>query len=152
MNLERAIELVSSLETCIQRSKDGESSKYGQSYGSIAFYKDLVQIVNFIDEECSNDYGLRSLIKKFNDLKNVMACELYKKFLISELTKRLKGNQNDWINEEFAKSMNVDLKNMLETEVFRPTGPKKQFEWMSSLDMNKVLEQYEHYYPKFKYL
>lgn len=109
MNLERAIELVSSLESQIQRSKDGDSSKYGQGYGTISIYKDLVQIVNFIDEECSNDYGLRSLIKKFNDIKNVMACELYKKFLLLDFTKDF------YINTEILASVSLIYGNLYRT-------------------------------------
>lgn len=126
MNLERAIELVSLLESQIQRSKDGDSSKYGQGYGTISMYKDLVQIVNFIDDECSNDYGLRSLIKKFNDIKNVMACELYKKFLLLDFTKDF------YINTEILASVSLIYGNLYRTTLINE---------FCSIAINHMIEQ-----------
>lgn len=105
MNIEHAIELVSSLETQIQKTKE-ESTKYGQGYGTVAIYKDLVKITNFIDEECSNDYSLRSLIKKFNDIKNVMACELHKKFLLLDFS------QDFYISTEILESVSLVYGNL----------------------------------------
>lgn len=109
MNLERAIELVSSLESQIQQSKNEDSTKYGQCCGTVAIYKDIVKIYNFIDNQCSTDYGLRSLIKKFNDIKNVMACELYKKFLLLDFTKDF------YINTEILASVSLIYGNLYKT-------------------------------------
>lgn len=106
MNIEQAIEILSALETEILKSKDGNSAKYGQGYGTITMYKNLVQITNFIDESQSGDYTLRSLIKKFNDIKNVMACELYKKFLLLDFTKDF------YINTEILASVSVIYGNL----------------------------------------
>lgn len=83
MNLETAIDLVSTLESQIQKSKGLNFIQFEY----ISTYKIVIRIVNFINEEYTNDYALLSLIKKFNDIKNVMACELYKKFLMLDFTK-----------------------------------------------------------------
>ena len=99
-----------------------------------------------------NKYYPDDIIPTVDDNIDTFYISEYKKFLISEMKKRFKGDQKDWVNEKFAQSMNKDLKHMLSKDVFRPKGPKKQFEWMSSLDMNDVMRQYEHYYPDFKYL
>ena len=48
--------------------------------------------------------------------------------------------------------MSEESKDHLENKVFRPEGPQGRFEWLSTLDINKVLYQYEEKYPDFKFL
>jgi hypothetical protein len=40
----------------------------------------------------------------------------------------------------------------LRENVVRPIGPKGQFTWLNTLDINKVMKQYEAKYPEFKFL
>ena len=68
------------------------------------------------------------------------------------MQKRFEGSQKEWVNENFTKYMKMEIKEILENEIFRPEGPEKQFQWMSSLDMNAVLSQYENLHNDFKYL
>jgi hypothetical protein len=43
-------------------------------------------------------------------------------------------------------------KEFLQTSVFRPEGPQGQFQWLSTIDINKTLVQYENKYPDFVFL
>ena len=49
---------------------------------------------------------------------------------MTELQNRIKGPQKEWVDENFAKLMKKDFKDILKKEIFRPEGPKKQFQWM----------------------
>ena len=76
----------------------------------------------------------------------------YKKYLLSEFGKRFDGDQKDWINSKFLELMDEDAKDHLENKVFRPDGPQGRFDWLSTIDINQVLYQYEEKYPGFKFL
>mgnify|MGYP006897233767 CR=1 FL=1 len=40
----------------------------------------------------------------------------------------------------------------IKDNTFRPKGPQGKFEWLSTVDINKVMEQYHHSHPDFKFL
>jgi len=48
--------------------------------------------------------------------------------------------------------MSDENKKLLHDSTFRPEGPQGQFDWLSTLDINKVLVQYEEKHPEFKFL
>lgn len=77
-----------------------------------------------------------------------------KKYLLKELTNRMKNkyNCNDevcWVDTKLVKSINDED---ILYDTFRPNGPKKQYEWLSTTDIEKVMYQYESKYPEFKFL
>ena len=120
-------------------------------------------VINFKNGSCIPLIILIELVEAYNKYYtkdqiptakkiDVFYADAYKKYLLSELQKRFEGPQKDWVHENFTKLMNKDLKNILEKDIYRIVGPEKQFQWMSSLDMNAVMEQYEHLYTDFKYL
>lgn len=76
----------------------------------------------------------------------------YKKYLLYEFKKRFDNDHKKWINEKFIELMSEESKDLLENKTFRPEGPQGKFEWLSTLDINKVLYQYEDKYPGFKFL
>ena len=74
-----------------------------------------------------------------------------KKHLLSSLTKRLENvcdNQICWLKQKFVKQMKD--KDLLKN-TFRPNGPEGKFEWLSTIHINDVMEQYEKKYPDFKF-
>ena len=77
--------------------------------------------------------------------------ENYKKYLLLEFKNRFNGSHMGWIKQKFTKHMNDEDKQDLEN-VFRPSGPSGKFDWLSTIDINKVLSQYEEKYPDFKFL
>ena len=76
----------------------------------------------------------------------------YKKYLLSELKKKFDGDQKDWINSKYLELMSEEHKDNLENKVFRPDGPQGRFDWLSTIDINQVLYQYEEKYKDFKFL
>lgn len=72
--------------------------------------------------------------------------------LLSELRKRFKNvcNDNDYCITE-QKFMHKITGGNLEN-VFRPVGPKKSSEWLSTSDINSVMKQYEKIYADFYFI
>jgi hypothetical protein len=48
--------------------------------------------------------------------------------------------------------MNKKLKVELTKMTFRPSGPNGQFTWLNTVDINKVMDQYQTKYSEFKFL
>jgi len=76
----------------------------------------------------------------------------YKKYLLAEFGKKFEGDQKNWINSKYLELMDDETKDHLENKVFRPDGPQGRFDWLSTVDINQVLYQYEEKYPDFKFL
>jgi hypothetical protein len=72
----------------------------------------------------------------------------YKKYLLSEFKTKFDGDQKDWINSKYLELMDEESKDHLENKVFRPDGPQGQFDWLSTIDINQVLYQYEEKYDQ----
>lgn len=79
-----------------------------------------------------------------------------KKYLLSELKKRFntvcQGNEVCLTKQEFMNEIIGEMREELENYTFRPTGPFDSTDWLSTLDINKIMKQYEKIYPDFKFL
>jgi len=77
----------------------------------------------------------------------------YKTYLLFEFQKRFKNsNHSEWVNNKIFDNLAKEDKEYLQTSVFRPEGPQGQFQWLSTIDINKTLLQYENKYPDFVFL
>lgn len=101
--------------------------------------------------EAYNKYHNQDLIKLDSKLDTLYPDD-YKKYLLYEFKNRFEGDQKDWINSKYLELLDEETKDHLENKVFRPDGPQGQFEWLSTLDINQVLYQYEEKYKDFKFL
>jgi len=89
---------------------------------------------------------------KLNSKLDTLYPDDYKKYLLLEFKTRFDGDQKDWINSKYLELMSEEYKDHLENKVFRPDGPQGRFDWLSTIDINQVLYQYEEKYPDFKFL
>jgi len=87
-----------------------------------------------------------------NDELDMSDSDKYKEYLVNEFKKRFNHDQKEWINEKFIELMSDEHKLFLHGSTFRPDGPQGLFDWLSTLDINKVLHQYENKYDDFKFL
>ena len=77
----------------------------------------------------------------------------YKKYLIREFNKRFdNASQRTWFKHKFVKNMELLYRDEIEKYTFRPNGPNGRFEWLNTLNIDDVMEQYEVKYPEFKFL
>lgn len=87
-----------------------------------------------------------------NDEMDIDNPESYKKFIINEFEKRFSNNHKKWLQLKFIELMSDENKKALHEYTFRPDGPQGKFDWLSTIDINKVLHQYEDKYVDFKFL
>ena len=79
----------------------------------------------------------------------------YKRYLLKSFSNRLKDvcdNQRCWLNQDFVKYMDESMREEANKYTFRPKGPGGRFTWLNTLDINKVMSQYQHKYKDFKFL
>ena len=60
--------------------------------------------------------------------------------------------QHEWIKQHFMTHMNKKSIDFLKNNTFRPSGPQGQFDWLSTINIDLVLEQYEYKYNDFEFL
>ena len=87
------------------------------------------------------------------DTLEELSPDKYKTYLLFEFQKRFKNtNHSEWVNNKIFDNLSKEDKEFLQTSVFRPEGPQGQFQWLSTIDINKTLVQYENKYPDFVFL
>jgi hypothetical protein len=99
-----------------------------------------------------NKKNRENSIKLYESLEELSPNE-YKKYLLFEFQKKFKNSHHsEWVNNKVFDILSKEDKEFLQTSVFRPEGPQGQFQWLSTLDINKTLAQYENKYPDFIFL
>lgn len=96
----------------------------------------------------ANKYELKDKIILYENNDD----KYYKLYLLKEFKNRFNKNHKEWLQEKFIELMNEDSKNELINNTFRPKGPQGNFEWLSTIDINLVLEQYQQKYQDFRFL
>ena len=111
----------------------------------------------FTDGSCFTFDNLKTIADEYNkkhsdkiNLNNMKK----KRELLKELTPRFQkkfgcDEQTCWLKSKVIKEMNnPDIKH----NTFRPLGPQKQYEWLSTRDIESVMEQYQYKHKDFKFL
>lgn len=99
-----------------------------------------------------NKKNRENLIQLYDTLEEISP-DKYKVYLLFEFQKRFKNtHHSEWVNSRIFDNMSKEDKEFLQTSVFRPEGPQGQFQWLSTIDINKTLLQYENKYPDFVFL
>ena len=111
--------------------------------------------VDYVDGSCYSIDQLKLLANIINKAikKNVLKGDLIKiinnkHFLLEQLKDRLKECKNDqtcWLKKKFVKSSNeINLE-----DIFRPDGTAGKIEWLSTENIDNVMEQYERKYTDY---
>lgn len=109
----------------------------------------LIEMANAYNDYFKDD---KSKHIKLNSKLDTLYPDDYKKYLLLEFKNRFDGDQKDWIKSKYLELMSEENRDYLENKVFRPDGPQGRFDWLSTIDINQVLYQYEERYPNFKFL
>jgi hypothetical protein len=99
-----------------------------------------------------NKKNRENSIQLYDTLEEISP-DKYKVYLLFEFQKRFKNTRHsEWVNSRIFDNMSKEDIEFLQTSVFRPEGPQGQFQWLSTIDINKTLLQYENKYPDFVFL
>jgi len=110
----------------------------------------------YTDGSCFTINNLKKIAEEYNEIHTDKINIINnKKQLLRDLNnkfqKEYECNNNDqvcWVSSKL-------VKNIKDTDVhytFRPKGPTKQYEWLSTRDIESVLKQYEYNNKDFKFL
>lgn len=79
----------------------------------------------------------------------------YKKYLVGEFNIKLEkkcNSQKCWLEQSFITNMKSTAREELEKYTIRPDGPNGRFEWLNTININEVMEQYEKKNSNFKFI
>ena len=112
--------------------------------------------VKYEDGSCISTDLLKKIATNFNNNSNSIKINTSndKKELVDDLENAFNkkygcDNQLCWLNQNFVKRMNNAE---LQKFTFKPMGPSKKFDWLSTTNINDVIEQYERKYKNFLFL
>jgi hypothetical protein len=118
----------------------------------------------YTDGSCFTLDTLKEMAHKFNayiDMKLIknknkinLNEEITKKDLVKGLTEALKDVCDDqlcWLKQDFVNNLDDKVKKDIDY-TFRPEGPKGRFSWLSTSNINEVIDQYHNVYPNFEFL
>jgi hypothetical protein len=109
----------------------------------------------FEEGSCLTLESLKKIANKYNQINSdKIKITDNKKDLVKQLNESFSkkhncNKQTCWLRSQEVKSLNDP--EILENS-FRPNGPKGKYDWLSTSDINKVVEQYETVYPDFLFL
>lgn len=101
---------------------------------------------------CFTQEALKKIAINYNKKnKNKIDINLSKPELVKELDDRLSNKcdeQTCWLRLDIAKALDEDIVD----NTFRPEGPEKKYEWLSTTHINDVISQYQEVYDDFNFL
>ena len=98
---------------------------------------------------------LRIMAQHYNDNNNkngYIDLKLNKTDMVKKFEKHFGEKHNTWVNNLIFKDLPENIINILQNETFRHVGPQGSFSWLSTVDLDNVLKQYELKYTDFKFL
>jgi hypothetical protein len=104
-----------------------------------------------------NTYAIEHKLKKIQLDRQIelMHPNKYRQYMLHKMNKRLKNtcdNQMCWTKQEFIKYIDNEARKELSSNIFRPVGPQGSHKWLNTINIEKVIEQYEHIYQDFKFM
>lgn len=110
--------------------------------------------VELLDEmaKAYNDYTKKDKIRRSKNLL-LLNPQKYKLYLVQSIKKRLNqcSNQVCWTEQKFVDTMNDKTRHILYKLTHLPKSPEGKFEWLNTININEVMEQYENTYDQFKF-
>lgn len=128
--------------------------------------KTCAPTIKFEDGSC---YSLRSLVLitkafntdnpddkiKLNKRYETLEPKKYKRYLVIKLKEKLNKkctNQKCWSEQDFINNIDRIHREEIEKYTHRPLGPEGKFEWLNTINIDEVMEQYEKKYPNFIFI
>jgi len=107
----------------------------------------------YLNSSCFTLDSLKKIANSYNQRNtNKIDTSLEKDKLVKELESKLSDKCSDqtcWLRLDFIKELdNEDI----EINTFRPEGPTKKYEWLSTTHINDVIEQYQSIHKDFLFL
>jgi hypothetical protein len=112
---------------------------------------------SFKDGSCLSLKSLKEIAENYNK-KNQDKIKISddKNDIVKQLEKKLAktcDTQTCWLRLDVVQGIeNEKIKQEIEENTFRPEGPTKKYEWLSTTDINSIISQYQEKYKEFLFL
>lgn len=112
----------------------------------------------FKDGSCFSLAALTAIAENYNkkNTKSPITITTDKQALVNQLSDKMKRQCDDqtcWLRTEFVAAIkNPDLAEEIQTQTFRPEGPKGKNDWLSTTHINEIVSQYQDKFPDFTFL
>jgi len=119
--------------------------------GSCIDLNSLIKLAKAYNRDNPND--TTNKIKLIDNYENKNPVK-YKRFLLKEFKKKVYKckTQRCWLEQGYVRNLtNSDKNNILEY-TYRPTGPKGRFEWLNTLHIDQMMDQYANTHKEFTFL
>lgn len=107
----------------------------------------------YTNGSCFEFDSLKKIAENFNKRSDdKIDLTLSKEKLVKELDTKLSdkcSDQSCWLKLDFVKQIDDET---IHYDTFRPLGPSKKYEWLSTTHINQVIEQYHRVYKDFLFL
>jgi hypothetical protein len=108
----------------------------------------------FTDGSCFSIESLKLIANEYNKIntKNLIKISDNKSDMVNQLSKAFSkscSNQTCWLRTDIVKKIKDEE---IHTNTFRPTGPSTGYDWLSTTNINNVLNQYENKHDDFVFL
>lgn len=108
----------------------------------------------FIDGSCFSIESLKMIATEYNKLntKHLININNNKKNMVKQITKAFSkscSSQICWLRTDIIKKIKDDD---IHNNTFRPSGPSTGYDWLSTTNINNVMNQYENTYNDFVFL
>ena len=108
----------------------------------------------FEEGSCFSLESLKLIANKYNEKNKLSQINISddKTDLVKQLTKVFSSSCNShvcWLRLDLVKSIKSDD---IDEDTFRPSGPAKKYDWLSTSNINEVVSQYEDMYDDFTFL
>lgn len=147
--IDNKIYSVDSAEICPDDSEDKRCAP-GIVFENGSCYK-VSSLVKMIEAYNLDKHSENAKIKLHQGYE-ILNPPKYKRYLLKELTVKLNGiPQRKWVEQSFVKKMESIHRDELVNHTFRPEGPDGKFEWLNTINIEKVVSQYEKKYIDFQF-
>lgn len=118
--------------------------------------------LTFKDGSCIPLDILIKIAKEYNEMNDdkinldksmeVLHPKRYKRYLVSMFNEKLPkcNNQLCWLDQ--ISDIEAKYGNKLANRIFRPIGPQGKFDWLNTININQVMDQYSDKYNDFLFL
>lgn len=130
-------------------------NKYDKQHNTCLSLEQLIEICKTFNKHLFKYKFNPDKLSNISDNINLINIKEDKIYLLNELKSRFKKICNDEIcllNQQFMNEMDTEVRNILISSTFLPLGPEKSTDWLSTNDIDNVLQQYENIYSDFIFL
>jgi len=129
-------------------------NKYDPENNTCFAIDQLVEIAKAYNRHVTKT-KLDPVSKQKYDGANLIKIKSDKTYLLSELKKRFDnichGDEYCMTQQSFMNEIVGEIRDDITNNTFRTKGPDNSKEWLSTVDIDNIMSQYENIYPNFKF-